>query len=104
MGYYTSHELEVIEGDNSLIGEFINTCEEAEYALEENGDSAQSCKWYSHEQDMKSFSLKHPEVLFMLRGEGEENGDAWKEYYRNGKIQVCKAVLAFPEFNESLLS
>ena len=104
MGYYTQHELEVIAGDNSLIVELREECEEAEYALEENGDTYDACKWYSHERDMRAFSEKHPEALFRLSGEGENAGDIWVEYYRNGKMQQCKAKIVIPDFDPELLT
>ena len=103
MGYHTQHELEIIEGSNDLIEDLINECEEAGYALAPNGDCAQECKWYEHRADMVAFSEKHPEALFMLSGDGEESGDSWHEYYRSGKVQVCKAKLVYPEFNADLL-
>ena len=103
MGYYTSHELEVIEGDDSLIGKLRDGCEDAAYALDENGGSEESCKWYNHDIDMRKFSEKHPEALFRLSGEGEEAGDIWHEYYRAGKQQVCKARIVMPNFDADLL-
>ena len=103
MGYYTSHELDVVEGDYSLIVKLRDECEDAQYALDCNGDTYQSCKWYGHETDMKRFSEKHPEALFKLSGEGEESGDIWDEYYRDGKVQVCKARIVKPVFNPDLL-
>jgi hypothetical protein len=102
--YYTSHDLTVIEGANSLIAELIAENEEAAYAIDSNGDAEESCKWYSHQEDLRAFSKKHPKALFELKGEGEESGDIWAEYYRNGKLQVCKAIIAYPKFDESLLS
>ena len=103
MGYYTSHELEVIEGDDSLIVKLRDDCEDAKYALDCNGETEENCKWYNHDLDMKWFSEKHPEALFKLSGEGEEAGDIWHEYYRAGKKQVCKARIVIPDFNPDLL-
>ena len=103
MGYYTQHELAIIKGSNDLIEELINDCEEAGYALEVNGDCRNECKWYDHKKDLIEFSKKHPDALLELSGVGEEHGDAWKEYYHNGKVQVCKAKLVYPEFNPELL-
>lgn len=104
MGYYTRYELEVIDGSDDLIDEFREECDEANFALDEDGDSADSCKWYGHPIDLKRFSAKHPEALFLLRGEGEESGDIWREYYRNGRVQICKAKLVFPDFDAKLLT
>ena len=103
MGYFTRYELEVIEGGHSLIAEFVGENEEAAYAIDEDGSVEESCKWYGHEKDMRAFSMKHPEALFRLSGEGEESGDIWAEYYRGGKMQNCKARIVIPEFNAELL-
>lgn len=104
MGYYTSHELTVIHGDSELISELREDSEGANYAIDDNGDTNESCKWYEHERDLRSFSSKHSGVLFMLSGEGEEAGDLWHEYYKDGKMQRCKAVITFDEFKEELLT
>ncbi len=91
MGYYTRFEL---DNDIDLIEEFKESCEEAGYALEE------CSKWYNWEEDLKTFSLKHPDVLFEMAGEGEGSGDIWKAYCKNGKIQIETAVVTFGEFDE----
>lgn len=61
----------------------------------------ESVKWYDHEKDMRDFSRKYPEVVFELSGEGEENGDIWKAYFKNGKMQRCKAIITFDSFDEA---
>lgn len=104
MGYYTKHEIEIIGGSSDLICELREFSEEAKYALDECGKTEQECKWYSHRKELKEFSLKHPDVLFKLHGEGEENGDVWDEYFKNGKMQVCKARMVMPGFDEKLLA
>jgi len=103
MGYYTRHELEVVKGDNDLIEAFREVSEDARYAINGSGDSEESCKWYSHQDELKRFSLLHPEALFKLSGEGEESGDIWHEYYQDGKMQLCKAQIVFADFDARLL-
>jgi len=56
-------------------------------------------KWYEWEEDMRKFSLKYPDVLFTLDGEGEENGDIWTAYFRNGKCQIERAVIQVMPFD-----
>jgi hypothetical protein len=104
MGYYTRHSLEVSDGNCELIGDFLEDSEDAKWAIESNGDTYDECKWYDHEKDLRAFSKKHPDVLFTLRGEGEESGDIWTEYHKNGKVQVCKARIVFDDFDESKLN
>ncbi len=75
MGYYTRHELEIVKGDNDLIEAFREVSEGAQCAINGSGDSEESCKWYNHQDELKKFSLLHPEALFKLSGEGEESGE-----------------------------
>lgn len=103
MGYNTRYDLTIVKGDNSLIGELREFCEDAAYALDENGAPEESCKWYRCKDDMKRFSLLHPEALFKLHGDGEEAGDIWEAYFQNGKMQMCKAKITFDEFSQELL-
>lgn len=100
MGYATSHKLNVTGvNDTDIIGQLRAENKEARYALLPDGRSNEACNWYDHEKDMRAFSKKHPNVLFCMEGEGEESGDIWKEYYQNGLMQRCKAVITFEEFN-----
>lgn len=103
MGYYTQHELAVLEGDHDLIDKLRDECEAAKYAIDGNGECEDTCKWYSHRDDLKKFSEKHPGALFRLDGEGEETGDIWVEYHKGGKMQYGKAKIILPEFSELLL-
>ena len=105
MGYNTSFSLKIKDSNNDLelIELLRGECDYANYALQENGKTLESCKWYDHEDDLKSFSRKHPYALFILNGEGEESGDLWKLYCRNGKVHRAKAVITFEPFDESKL-
>lgn len=99
MGYYTRHELKV----NGAI------YKDHEYAIAELAGydeylfDGESCKWYDHEDDMKKYSLQHPYALFEVTGYGEEAGDIWREFYKNGKMCGGKAKILLPVFNEAEL-
>ena len=69
-----------IELDNWLGGDFFG------------GDTA---KWYDWNADMKEVSSKYPHLLFSLEGEGEESGDIWKAWARNGKVVEARAKIVF---------
>lgn len=71
------------------------------YAVDPTGQTTDSCKWYDHEKEVSEFSKIYPDVLFELSGEGEEFGDIWKKYFKNGKMQVCHVMMSFPPFDES---
>ena len=45
MGYYTSFRMQVL-GKEDLIEEFRKESENAEYAIDEYGDTEEICKWY----------------------------------------------------------
>lgn len=116
MGYYTKYELEIVSGPETvtrenecetcgatnerkftLHSELARECEGWDYARVESG------KWYTHEEDMKAFSRKHPDTVFKLSGEGEEVGDIWVKYFKNGKMQADKLVVSLALFDESRL-
>ncbi len=101
MSYYTEYTLSAKGGN-------INY-EEVQKKLEEISgckikfDRNYPCKWYRHEKDMKVISKIYPDILFILEGIGEESEDMWMKYFKNGKMQVCKAEIVFPAFNEDLM-
>jgi hypothetical protein len=82
---------------HAMIPKYITEHGSNFYAINEDGASADPCKWYTHE------SINFPNVLFTLNGEGEEPGDIWAKYFVNGKVQTAKAQLVFEEFNPSKL-
>lgn len=77
--------------------------EEAAYALDSYGDSADACKWYEHVKELKSFSSKYPGWLFTLDINGEETGDVRRVYFLNGKAQEEKARIVLEDFDENKL-
>lgn len=77
--------------------------EGAQYALDEDGSTYESCKWYEHQETMIKFSKKYPNVLFTMKGEGEEAGDVWHTYYKDGKYQEAQAKIVIEEYNPSKL-
>jgi len=103
MGYYTKHNLEIKKGCTGLISELREWCEDARDSFDDDGKCEEETKWYSHREDLISFSKNHPEAIFLLCGQGEESGDIWREYYKGGRIQVCRAVISFDDFDESRL-
>lgn len=110
MGYYTEHELEILESEltvQDLYEKWENgeiKFEGFDYALESDGSTYTEVKWYNHEKDMIELSKEFPTYLFKLKGEGEEAGDLWVKYYKNGKSQTCGAIITFEDYDESKLA
>ena len=63
----------------------------------------ESCQWYGYDADMVGLSCEFPDAVLMLTGAGEENADMWRRYYQNGKAQVAKAIITYPDFDPALL-
>jgi hypothetical protein len=106
MGYYTMFDLKVREGKQSIqeiIAEINEENSDILHAVDDVGDYTDSCKWYDHEANMLSISEKYPDTVFVLKGEGEEAGDIWHKYFKNGKMQNCPAKITFEEYDERKL-
>lgn len=96
MGYNTNYNLDLRPFDENIIEQLKTSNDSADDALENNGDSKSSCKWYEHDTDLKEFSKLYPDTLFILSGEGEEALDLWKMYVKNGKSKTVKAIISYP--------
>lgn len=103
MGYYTSHKLEIVGGHMDILEQIIENDPQTFYGLYKDGSPLDSVKWYSHQEDMKQLSKQYPDLVFKLTGEGEETGDMWIEYHKNGKMQDCHAKITFEDYDESKL-
>lgn len=96
MGYYTDFDI----SSNS---------EEVQAAIEKVSgytgwyDGTMNAKWYGCNEDCLAVSKMFPDQLIVVEGNGEEQGDQWKSYYSNGKMQSCKAIITFEAFDESKL-
>lgn len=97
MGYYTDYALTA--EPNIVDDEFAELFHRTtQYWLNEG-----EIKWYNHDEDMIEISKLYPDVLFTLDGNGEDVGDIWRTYYKNGKMQETKAKFMFDEFDENKL-
>jgi hypothetical protein len=104
MGYYTRYSLETDSANQEeIIADLREKYKGALFALTSSGDCSDESKWYDHETDMIAFSLGWPSTLFTLEGSGEEQPDFWKKHFKNGKIQRCKGVITYPDFDEGKL-
>jgi len=105
MGYYTHHSLEIIEQPAqcsvSILYHMGRITELAGYGSLFDGEP---CKWYDCEDDMLIYSTDHPDTVFALKGEGEDPGDIWIRYFKDGKGQYCPGKITFDEYDESKLN
>jgi hypothetical protein len=60
-------------------------------------------KWVAHHKDMRALSAQYPDWSFTVDGVGEDGGDIWRIYYKNGKSQDANARLVFDDFDEGKL-
>jgi len=99
MGYYTTFKLEIIEGNDNVTdyAKEIGECSGYGHLFDDQH------KWYDCEDDMKKISLNHPNTVFKISGEGEESGDIWSRYFKNGKCQYVKAQIVVGQYNENNL-
>ncbi|WP_276976809.1 hypothetical protein [Flavobacterium filum] len=110
MGYCSDFKLSVVleNGDRArdrntgkaYVEHFVLTYESPLLA---SGESYEKSKWYGHEDQLKYFSSKNPDILFLLEVSGENQGDSWRKYFKGGKMQVCKVKISFDEFDENKL-
>jgi len=112
MGYVTYHTLDVMTADNSsehplkyeIIEALRSENENAEYAHDEDGQTNNDAKWYESAEELKEFSLKYHDALFVLDGDGENSDDFWIAYILNGKAQMCRCRIEYDEFNPAKLT
>ena len=86
MGYLTKYELKTKKQKNDIKKVLEEICKEsdAHEAINMVGETLQPTKWYNHEDELKSVSLKFPNVTFVLLGEGEDFGDIWEKEFKDG--------------------
>jgi len=109
MGYYTDYTIQVSPDTAAEISQDFETFqtvfeEITGYFIEEDF-TVPSCKWYNHEKDMLEISKLYPNAVWQLDGSGEEEGDVWRVYFKNGKKQDANTVVTVThdEFDESKL-
>lgn len=106
MGYYSNFNLFIISDEEinifEIVKDFRDTCEYAEYALDEYGTSTQDAKWHDYQSDLTDFSKKYPNCLFIMTKLGED-GNELKCYAQNNKTYEVGMVKYYPSFNPYML-
>lgn len=114
MGYYTDYEMAPARYDPESLSFDTHRAIEAfiEESTEVDGWSdlndvwrgkGNTLTWYDHQKDMGRLSVAFPDVLFTLWGCGQETDDQWKEYYLDGKCQLARTTITYPDFDKGKL-
>jgi hypothetical protein len=91
MGYNTYYKISVDDDQlDNYVGE-INAV--SKYDL----TRGESITWYDWQNDMQAVSKKFPDVVFRVDGEGEEAGDIWVAWFKNGKVKKWRLVVSTPK-------
>jgi hypothetical protein len=88
---------------HEIINDLRSTIEFAEFAFDEDGRSTGDIKWTNDEDDMKGFSKKYPDLIFLMSCEGSD-GEKWEDYYMNGKMQYCAGHVVYDPFDLNQLT
>lgn len=102
MGYYTDFELTYDDDDVDEVQFAKELADISDYPWDDSL-MLYDAKWYDYDKNMKQISQMYPNTVFKLQGNGEENGDLWVAYYKDGKVQSCQAKITFDPYDESKL-
>lgn len=75
------------------VGHYIASHPDMMWVFESTGEYRAPVAWKTCEADMRAISVAFPGVLFHLIGEGEDLGDIWDMFAKDGKVQRHKAVI-----------
>lgn len=111
MGYYTDFEVSVVDGDDNdviALEEALGKYTAYSFSSYPNDGNVylNDAKWYDHEKDMLVVS-KLPQFagkLLLVHGDGEESGDVWDMWVKDGKKFRGTYVMIAPEFSEDKLA
>lgn len=98
MGYYTTYELSWDDESFELPLDF-----QEETGLYKEDNYSKYNTWLNSKDNMLALSEIYPDVLFTLDGYGDEYGDIWKEYYKDGKYYHSHARIVYDDYDETKL-
>ena len=85
MGYYTTYSLTLEEGPREQFQRMLEDIDAMMGDNEMSSFESINAKWYSYETDIKQLSLKYPDIIFRVNGDGEDSDDLWQDFWHNGK-------------------
>lgn len=87
MGYYTRYDIRILDSTPTDTEAVILALEKVSGYV---GLSGERIKWYAHESDCLQVSRAFPDITIRLYGEGEEQGDVYVKFFKNGMMEVHK--------------
>lgn len=106
MGYYTDYSLSCI-GDDEEIRAFCDDLvnehpDEPELQQLVDGE-VMNMKWYHLSDWIGKTAARHPDVLVILDGDGENSNDLWQERWK-GDEHECHSMMMPPFTSPDLLT
>lgn len=110
MGYYTTHDLTIMDATSEQVRSVYDWCKKDsegdhiwEYAFDMSStdyfwEYGSECKWYDHYNDMTRLSKSFPDLTFILAGNGEDSEDVWEECYTAGNCKSRRKVWHWSEW------
>lgn len=96
---FQKYDLDLDPFDEEVYDEFLET----HARLKQTLSSLPVVEWTTHEKDLKTFSKKHPKIIFSLFCDGGYVENVWLKYFKNGKLQLAPANIEFEPFNAKKL-
>lgn len=113
MGYLTNFRLHVRKTDGSIghlpqiddLGGYGDWASSAQSRSRDNIVRLDGVKWYEHEDDMIALSKEHPTLVWVLDGEGEDQGDVWRKFFYRGNVWAWRLPSTEPpDLNPDILN
>jgi DnaJ-class molecular chaperone len=109
MGMYIEYSIEVLDEYQEplalnkqldIIRELREFSEDANYALDEYGESSDACSWYDHGKELSEFSKEFPDYIFRLDYDGTSSGSGLSQmYFKNGLMKECYGSVVYEPFD-----
>lgn len=107
MGYRTNFSIYVLapqEDREAILDDIQKT---SGYTPEERDDDAGfayigDASWCNRDRDLKTVSLRHPEAIIEVQGEGDDRDDTWSARYRAGEKEEHEMEHILPPFRDIL--
>ena len=95
MGYYTDYKVRIIDNGSELVPDpnWDERLHEWSQGYWFDEGTLSDAKWYFHEENMEDLSKAFPEFAFKVYGKGEDEGDLWIKYFKNGIMKKVKGTI-----------